>query len=277
MKLEGKVAIVTGGGQGIGAGVVRCLAEEGADVAIVDIREETAAGVVKEVEAMGRKAIAVQADATDSQQVAEAVQKIADTFGKIDILVNNLGGGGVRIEKRTIPKEARTGLRSVDTEEEAWDKIMDLNTKSLFLMCRAVIPYFLKQKDGKIVNIGSRLARQVDVPLTVYCTAKAAVVHYTNHLAQELAPYGINVNCVGPGDVLTPNIEAGFRRAAEVVPENKGKTPDELFLEVAGPRMAFNRIQTPEDMGRATVFLVSEDARCITGQSLYVDGGQTFL
>lgn len=276
MKLEGKVAIVTGGGQGIGAGIVRCLAEEGADIAIVDLREETAGEIVNEVKALGRNAIAVQADATDSKQVADAVRKVVDSFGKIDILVNNVGGGGARV-KRTIPKEALTGLRCVDSEEEAWDLIMDLNVKSLFLMCRAVVPHLLKQKDGKIVNIGSRLARQVDIPLSIYCTAKAAVIHYTNHLALELAPHGINVNCVCPGDVLTPNIEAGFRRAAEVVPESKGKTPEELFLEVAGPRMAFNRIQTPEDMGRATVFLASEDARTITGQALYVDGGQTFL
>jgi NAD(P)-dependent dehydrogenase (short-subunit alcohol dehydrogenase family) len=276
MKLEGKVAIVTGGGQGIGEGIARCIGEEGADVAIIDRREDTAQTVAADIEKMGRKAMAVEADATNNEQVVAAVQQIADAFGKIDILVNNLGGGGVRV-KRTIPKEARTGLRCVDSEEAAWDNIMDLNAKSVFLMCRAVVPYFLKQKSGKIINIGSRLARQVDIPLSLYCTAKAAVVHYTNHLALELAPYGINVNYVGPGDVLTPNIEAGFRRAAEVNPAAKGKTPEALFLEVAGPRMAFNRIQTPEDMGRATVFLASADARAITGQTLYVDGGQTFL
>ena len=275
MKLEGKVAIVTGGGQGIGRGIVHCLAEEGADVAIIDMNVDTAGKVVEEIKAMGRKGLAIQADAMDSKQVTAAVQKVVDTFSKIDILVNNVGGG-VRV-KRTIPREERTGLQCVDAEEEAWDKTMDLNAKTQFLMCRAVIPHLLKQGEGKIVNIGSRLSRQVDIPLSLYCTAKAAVIQYTNHLALELAPHGINVNCVCPGDVMTPNIEAAFARAAEVNPDSKGKTPEELFLQVAGPRMAFNRIQTPEDMGRATVFLASDDARAITGQALYVDGGQTFL
>lgn len=275
MKFEGKVAIVTGGGQGIGEGIVRCLAEEGADVVIADRNEETAAKVASDVEALGRKSLAIQMDATNSQQVDQAVQTIADSFGRIDILVNNVGGG-VRV-KRTKPREERTGLRCVDTEEEEWDKTFDLNVKTQFLMCRAVVPHFVKQQGGKIVNIGSRLAKQVDIPLSIYCTAKAAVVHYTRHLALELGPHNINVNCVCPGDVLTPNIEAAFERAAQVNPDSKGKTPEQLFLQVAGPRMAFDRLQTPEDMGHAVVFLASEDARTITGQALYVDGGQTFL
>lgn len=275
MQLEGKVAIVTGGGQGIGRGIVHCLAKEGADIAVIDINEKTAANVVEEVEAMGRKAQAVIVDVTNSKQVNQGVQEVLDAFGTIDILVNNAGGGvGVR---STIPKEKRTGLRCIDSEEEAWDKTMDYNAKSQFLMCRAAARHFLSQKSGKIVNIASRLARQLDIPLSLYCTAKAACVAYTKHLALELANYNINVNAVGPGDVLTPNIEAAFKRSAELVPENKGKSPEELFLQVAGPRMAFNRIQTPEDMGNAVVFLVSEDAKNITGQVLYVDGGQTFI
>jgi len=274
MKLEGKVALVTGGGQGIGQGIVHCLAEEGADVVIVDMNEDTAGKVAGEVKEMGRQSLAVKADVTDSTQVDRAVQETIDTFGKIDILVNNIGGG-VRV-KSTKPREERAGLRCVDTEEEAWDKTFDLNAKSQFLMCRAVVPHFVKQESGKIVNIGSRLAKQIDIPLSIYSVAKAAAVHYTKHLAAELANHNINVNCVCPGDVLTPKIEAIFERIAQTNPDAKGKTPEELFMQVAGPRMAFNRLQTPEDMGRAVVFLASEDARNITGQALYVDGGQTF-
>jgi NAD(P)-dependent dehydrogenase (short-subunit alcohol dehydrogenase family) len=274
MKLEGKVAIVTGGGQGIGRGIVLCLAEEGADVVIVDLNEDTSRKVAEEVKALGRKSVVVQADVTDRKQVDRAVQQAIDTFGKIDILVNNIGGS-VRV-KSTKPKEERTGLRCVDTEEEEWDKTFDLNVKTQFLMCRAVVPHFVKQESGKIVNIASRNAKMIDIPLSVYSVAKAAVVHYTKHVAAELAKYNINVNCVGPGDVLTPRIEAIFERVAQTNPEAKGKTPEELHLEVAGRRMVFNRLQTPEDMGRAVVFLASEDARNITGQALYVDGGQTF-
>ena len=275
MKLEGKVAMVTGGGRGIGQGIVHCLAEEGADVVIVDILEDNAAKVAGEVKEMGRQSMAIKADITDSTQVGRVVKETMDAFDKIDILVNNIGGAA-RV-KSTKAKEERTGLRCVDTEEEEWDRTLDLNAKTQFLMCRAVVPHFLKQESGKIVNIGSRLARQVDVPLSLYCVSKAAVVHYTKHLATELASHNINVNCVCPGDVLTPKIEAIFERVAQTDPDAKGKTPEELFLQVAGPRMAFNRLQTPEDMGRAVVFLVSEDARNITGQALYVDGGQTFL
>ena len=274
MKLEGKVAVVTGGGQGIGRGIVHCLAEEGADVAIIDINEDNAGKVAGEVSDMGRQSQAVKADVTNSAQVEQAVQEIMDTFGKIDILVNNIGGAA-RV-KSTKAKEDRTGLRCVDTEEEEWDRTFALNAKSQFLMGRAVVPYFLKQGSGKIVNIGSRLAKQVDVPLSIYCVAKAAVIHYTKHMAAELANHNINVNCVGPGDVMTPRIEAMFERIAETNPDAKGKTAEELFLGVAGPRMAFNRLQTPEDMGRAVVFLASEDSKNITGQVLYVDGGQTF-
>jgi len=275
MQLEGKVAIVTGGGQGIGRGIVLCLAEEGADVAIIDLNEETAGKVAGEVKEMGRHSLAVAADATNSSQVQEAVQKVADTFGKIDILVNNIGGG-VRV-KMTTPREERTGCRMIDAEEEEWDKTMDFNAKSQFLMCKAVVPYFLKQGGGKIVNIASRLARLIDIPLSIYNVAKAATVHYTKNLAADLAKHNINVNAIGPGDVMTPKIEGLFRGMAENVPEAKGKSPEELFLGVAGPRMAFNRLQTPEDMGNAAVFLVSEDAKNITGQVLYVDGGQTFI
>jgi NAD(P)-dependent dehydrogenase (short-subunit alcohol dehydrogenase family) len=274
MKLQDRVAVVTGGGQGIGRGIVHCLAEEGADIAIIDYNEERARTVAGEVEAMDRRSLAITADITDAQQVDRAVRETVEALGKIDILVNNVGGG-VRV-KRTKPKEERTGLRCVDTEEEEWDQTFVLNAKTQFLMCRAVVPHLLNQGGGRIVNIGSRLAKQLDIPLTVYSTTKAAVVHYTKHLAMELARHHITVNCVCPGDVLTPNIEAAFARAAEVNPDAKGKTPEELFLSVAGPRIAFNRLQTPEDMGRATVFFASEDARNITGQALYVDGGQTF-
>jgi meso-butanediol dehydrogenase/(S,S)-butanediol dehydrogenase/diacetyl reductase len=275
MKLEGKVALVTGGGQGIGRGIVHCLAEEGADVAIADMNEETAGTTAEEVTAMGRQSLVVTGNVTDSSQVDSIIQKPIDTFGRIDILVNNVGGG-VRV-KRTKPKEERTGIILADAEEEAWDKTMDLNAKSQFLMCRAIIPHFVEQKAGKIVNIGSRLSRQLDLSLALYCVSKAAVISYTKHLALELAQYNINVNAVCPGDVLSPNIERAFQMGIDANPDNKGKTPEDMFNELAGPRIAFNHIQTAEDMGRATTFLVSEDAKNITGQALYVDGGQTFI
>lgn len=272
MKLEGKVAIVTGGGRGIGQGIVHCLAEERVDVAVVDLDGDNAKTVAGEVKALGRKSLGIQADITDSKQVAKVVQDTADTFGKIDILVNNVGGGAAR---------SRTGAalpratRFIDIDEETWDKTFELNTKTQFLMCRAVVPYFIKQKSGKIVNIGSWLGQKPGNPqLFAYSVAKAASIHFTKMLAIELAEYNINVNCVCPGDVLTPAIERGFQMRIQSNPELAGKTPRDLFTELIKSRTPLKRLQSPEDMGHAVVFLVSEDARNITGHILNVDGGQ---
>ena len=208
MRLEDKVAIVTGGGRGIGQGIVHYLAEEGADVAVVDLNGETAATVADEVRDMGRRSLAVQADVTDSEQVARVVQETMDTF-------------------------------------------------------------------GKVVNIGSWLGhRPGNIHLFAYSVAKAAVLHFTRLLATELAEYNINVNCVCPGDVLTPATQRGFELRIQSSPELAGKTPHELFTEMIKPRTALKRLQTPEDMGRTVAFLVSEDARNITGHILFVDGGQ---
>ena len=266
MKLEGKVAIVNGGGQGIGRGIVLCLAEEGADVAVLDINKDTANKVAGEVKALGRKSLAVVADAIDSKQVDQAVQNVLDTFGKIDILVNNVGGLG----KTTW---ARNSLAFVDQQEVEWDEHFALILKTHVLMSRAVVPHFLKQKSGKIVNISSIGGKMPSPPLMVYGAAKASVIHFTKSLAMELAEQNINVNCVCPGIIWTPLWERGTAQFIRLIPEAKGMKPREYFDKVLVPPIPQKREQTPEDMGRAVVFLVSEDAKNITGQSLNVDGG----
>ncbi len=273
--LEGEVAIVTGGGQGIGRGIVDCLAAEGANVAIVDLNGETAARTAAELEAAGHRSLALEANVTDAADVERAVAEVLGTFGKIDILVNDVGGG-VR-QRRPEGKPRGEPLTFIDIDEEAWDGTFELNAKTQFLMCRAVVPHFIGRRYGKIVNIGSRLAVIPDPALFTYCVAKAAVVSFTRNLAMELTEHNINVNCVCPGDVLTPVIERAFNRAIEANPANRDKTPEDLFTEVAGPRTALGRIQSPEDMGNAVVYLASEDAQNITGQALYVDGGQTMV
>jgi meso-butanediol dehydrogenase/(S,S)-butanediol dehydrogenase/diacetyl reductase len=280
MKLEGKTAIVSGGGAGIGRGIVFCLAEEGADVAIVDIDEETAAAVADEVKKLGRKSSVIIADVTDSKQVSRAVQETLDGFGKIDILVNNTGG-----ESRFYyEKEGQPYL-----EEKEWDDTVKLNLKTTMLMCRAVSPHFVEQKSGKIVNIssiGGRAPAGVRVrsagtggsgasfsPMTSYAAAKAGVIQFTRVLALQLAEYNINVNCICPGVLYTPLYERSVPRRIQATPEAKGMTPREYFDAYLAPMVPLKREQTPEDIGRAVVFLVSEDARNITGQSINVDGG----
>jgi NAD(P)-dependent dehydrogenase (short-subunit alcohol dehydrogenase family) len=279
MKLAGKVAIVTGGGVGIGQGIVRCLAEEGADLAIIDINSETAKKAADEVNGIGRKSLAVVADATDGKQVDQAVQKVIDTFGKIDILVNNVGG-----ESRFYREVAGRPY----LEEQEWDNTVELNLKSTMLMSRVVMPHLIKQQSGKIVNISSIGGRAPSgarrapgmfgegasfSPMMSYGVAKAGVLQFTRLLALQLAGNNINVNCVCPGVLYTPLYERSAPRRIQVTPEAKGMTPREYFDKYIASTVPLKREQTPEDIGRAVVFFVSEDARNITGQSLNVDGG----
>jgi len=275
MKLEGKVAIVTAAGRGIGWGIALCLAEEGADVVVNALHKETAEKVADEVKALGRKSLAIEADATDGKKIAQLVQETINTFGKIDILVNNVGGHGEAYQ-------ARTSLRFVDVEEAEWDQDFAINLKSHVLMCRAVVPHFQKQQSGKIVNISSGAgygfsrAGPGRLPeVMVYGVAKAADIRFTRALAAELAEDNINVNCVCPGSVWSPRWEWEMTRAIQrqLIPEAKGMTPREYFLRSGSGFSPLKRRQTAEDIGHAVAFLVSEDARNITGQSLNVNGG----
>ena len=273
MKLEGKVAIVSGGG-GIGQGIVRCLAEEGANVAVVDINGDTAKKTADEAKALGRKSLAIVADVTDKKKVNQAVKQILDTFGKVDILVNNVGGHGEAYY-------TGTGMQFVDMEEAVWDQDLAVNLKTQFLMCQAVVPYLTKQKSGKIVNMSSIAGKEstammgggAAARLSVYGVAKAAVLKFTKSLARELAQYNINVNAICPGVIYTPLVEKATAYRSQFIPESKGMTPRDYWLRGVVASVPLKREQTPEDIGRAVVFLVSEDARNITGQSLNVDGG----
>jgi NAD(P)-dependent dehydrogenase (short-subunit alcohol dehydrogenase family) len=222
----------------------------------------------------------VIADVTDSKQVNQAVQETLDTFGKIDILVNNTGG-----ESRFYNEiEGQPYL-----EEKEWDDTVRLNLKSTMLMCRTVAPHFVEQKSGKIVNISSIGGRPPSgmrmrtpamsgsgasfSPMTSYGVAKAGVIQFYRILAMQLAEYNINVNCICPGVLYTPLYERSVPRRVTATPEAEGMTPREYFDAYLSPMVPLKREQTPEDIGRAVVFLVSEDARNITGQSINIDGG----
>jgi NAD(P)-dependent dehydrogenase (short-subunit alcohol dehydrogenase family) len=282
MKLEGKVAIVTGGGQGIGEGIVRCLAEEGANVCVVDIAGENARTIAAAVESLGRESLAIEADATDSEQVDECVRSAIDRFGRIDILVNNVGGVAA------VPSGA--SLPTIDGRpDEEWQATYELNLKSHIIMARAVVPPFKEQRSGKIVNIASAAAKQGSPMLMPYSVFKSGDVAFTRALALELAPYDINVNCVLPGLIYTPLWEMGSTALRQMAIEQakagvQGRfsleeleqmTPKEWWLKTTiETSTPLGREQTPEDIGRAVVFLVSEDSRNITAQALSVDGGQ---
>lgn len=303
MKLQDKIAIIAGGAQGIGEGIVRCLAGEGADIAVVDVNCDAAGHLAKEVMDMGRRALPVTADLTEENQVNKAVRDVVDFFGRIDILVNNLGGVSLQMSQRmeehaASSKEADGLPMHMRFSPDIWDRYYQLNLKSHVMLSNAVTPYFIKQRSGKIVNISSVSGRLADPDHMPYSTMKAGDISLTWSLARGLAPYNINVNCVCPGFIYTPLWERGagsalkearaivqqFRDKGEKLPRQLARftdvdlesmTPRDYWLKfIVRPNNPMGREQTPEDIGRAVVFFVSDDARNVTGQVLNVDGGQ---
>ena len=298
MKLEGKVAIVAGGGQGIGEGIVKCLAEEGADIAVVDINGDIARKAADDVKSMGRRALPVIADLTDDEQADKSVQDAVDFFGKIDILVNSVGGTSE--ETGQLMAEYAASLGDVATlppymrySSEVWDRYYQLNLKTHVMMSHAVTPHFMKQQSGKIVNISSDAGRMASPDQMPYAAMKAGDISITWSLARALAPYNVTVNCVCPGFVYTPLWARGATGRLEAVrnakaqgqelPERfrryadedvEGLTPYEFWLKyIVIPATPLGQEQTAEDMGKAVLFFVSEDAKNVTGQVLHVDGG----
>ena len=286
MKLEGKVAIVAGGGQGIGEGIVRCLAEEGADVAVVDINSDTAKKIVDDLKSMGRKALAVVADLTDDDKVEKAVQSTVDFFGKVDILVNNVGGVSEEMGQLMMKYAGSLGdIAALPSymrySSEVWDRFYQLNLKSHVMMSHAVTPHFMKQQSGKIVNISSIAGRWADPDQMPYTAMKAGDISITWSLAKALAPYNVTVNCVCPGFVYTPlwargaigmlkgvrnaktqgkELPARFRRLAAEDVDVEALTPYEFWLKyIVLPSTPLKREQTVEDVGRAVFFFVSEE------------------
>jgi NAD(P)-dependent dehydrogenase (short-subunit alcohol dehydrogenase family) len=279
MKLENKIAVVTGAGQGLGRGIALCLAEEKADVAVIDLNMETAAKVAKEIEGMGCRGLPIGADATDKKTVEEAIRKTLGVFGRIDILVTNVGGHGKTSWNRT------SGA-FLDQRIEEWDEDYELVFRSHVLACQAVAPHFTEQRSGKIVTISSLAARLPNPTNMTYGVNKNGIVFFTKALSKDLAKFNINVNCVCPGVIYTPNWErlaaqhihfaAEARRKAGLTQpsEVEQMTPREFFEKRVISNVPLGREQTEEDIGRAVVFLVSEDAKNITGQALNVCGGQ---
>ena len=303
MRLKDKIAIVAAGAQGIGEGIVFCLAQEGADVAVVDINGDAAARTVEKVKKLGRRALPLAADLTEEKQIVKAVRDAADFFGRLDILVNNVGGVVPGMSQETAEyaatlKDDVAFVPHLSFSPDIWDRYYKLNLKSHLMLSNAVTPYFVRQRSGRIVNIASVSGRIAEPDHMPYAAMKAADISLTWSLARGLARYNITVNCVCPGFVYTPMWEEGsatyLERDRKAVDELKSKgqklprslqrfaeadvngmTPYEYWLKFwVGPNIPLGREQTVEDMGRAVVFFASEDGKNITGQTLHVDGGQ---
>ncbi|MDD5170203.1 MAG: SDR family NAD(P)-dependent oxidoreductase [Syntrophales bacterium] len=260
LRIKGKTAIVTGGGSGIGRAICLRLAAEGATVIVSDLVGAAAERVAAEITDRGGAAMAIPADATKEDDIARLVQAVLESYGMIDILVNNVGGGG--------------GLALlVNMAPEVWDKTIDITLKSAFLCSKAVAPDMMKRKQGRIINIASIAGKSGEALLGAYCAAKFGVVGLTQVLAKELGRYSITVNAVCPGYVYTQTWEQLALWMRDSFPSHAGKTPEEIFEQRVKPITPLGRPQTAEDMASLVAYLASEDARNITGQAINVDGG----
>jgi 3-oxoacyl-[acyl-carrier protein] reductase len=254
MLLADRVAIISGGAKGIGRGIALKFAQEGCSVVIADIDKRSADETLAEVTKKGGKGMALAGDATDIKQVKAIVDKAMAKFGKIDILVNNAGG-------MTAPP---TPIE--DMPEADWDKVLKLNLKSVFLFSKAVVPHMKKRKYGRIINLSSAAALNPPAHCIHYHTAKAGIIGFTLDLAYALAPYNICVNALLPGPVRTDFYDTMLRGMNE-------KEKDAFFEELGKGDIPLQRMGTIEDVANAALFLASEMASYITGDSLLVSGG----
>jgi len=261
MRLAGKVAVVTGGGSGIGRGIVLCMAREGADIAIPDIQFENALKVAEEIRALGRKALAMKTDVTRTTDVQSMLKRVRDELGQVDILVNNAGVA------------SPPGMPFTNNVEEDWDRVYAVNVKSIFFACKAIAPYFIERKAGRIINIASIAGPLSAVTMPPYSVSKMGVITLTRIVAKELAPHGITVNALCPGVLWTAFWEGLAAHIARTNPAFAGMTPRQVFEKRVADLVPMKREQTPEDIGWAAVFFASEEAHNITGQALCVDGG----
>jgi NAD(P)-dependent dehydrogenase (short-subunit alcohol dehydrogenase family) len=249
VRLAGKIALVTGGGRGNGRALALGLAREGADVAVGYVANaEAARAVATEIEALGRRATAIQADTARAADVARLVDTVVPEFGRIDILVNNAG-----ILRRT---------PFLAIEEDEWDRILDTNLKGYFLVGQAVARHMVERGiQGHIINVSSGNQFSAGVNLAHYCVTKAGVGMLTKVMALELAPHGIRVNAIAPGLIETDM--------------NRGDIAREEFRAARLARIPLGLIGRPEDLVGVAVLLASEEARLITGATFSVDGGST--
>jgi len=252
--LRGKVAVVTGGGLGIGAAISEVLAAAGAKVAVADINPSTAAATIKRIADTGNQAKIFEHDVTSWKSSFTLVEEVEKQFGPIEILVNNAG--------------VTKWQPFVEITEADWDRVLDINLKGQFLAARAVVPGMIERRQGRIINLGSVTSKKGYANAIPYCTSKFGVMGFTQGLAMELAPFDITVNTVCPGIVMTPLHDG--------LVEDMAKQGGISFAQAKENFVSWvpmKRPQEPQDIANMVAYLSSDFARNMTGGTYHVDGG----
>lgn len=249
--MSNRVAMVTGAAQGIGRGIARTLGEQGLRVAVADLNLDAAQQTAKEIGSAGGAAIAVRIDVTDTDSVAAAVRAVETELGPVEVVVNNAGFDDF--------------MPFVQTTEQFWDRILDVNFKGALRVIKAVVPGMTERGFGRVINIGSDAGRVGSSLESVYSGAKGGIIAFTKTLAREVAAKGVTANTVCPGPTDTP----ALRKFAD------GAGDAEKVISGMTRAVPMRRLGTPEDIGPAVAFLASDGAGFITGQTLSVSGGLT--
>ncbi|WP_338448109.1 3-oxoacyl-ACP reductase family protein [Niallia oryzisoli] len=249
MKLKEKVAIITGAGQGIGREYARRLAKEGAHVIVADLNMDKAIQVANEIKELNLKASAIQVDVSNEQSTIDMAKQIEKQYGKIDILINNAAiFSTIKMKK----------MEEISGGE--WDSVLDVNLKGIFLCCKAVVPIMKKQNYGRIINISSAAVYLGRPDYIHYVASKAGVLGFTGALSREIGEFNITVNSITPGPTYT-----------EIPRETVSEIQKKELLKI----QSIKKLQEPSDLSGVVVFLCTDDASFITGQTFNVDGGMT--
>lgn len=246
-RLDGQCAIVTGGSKGLGRSMAKALAAAGADLVLTSRNADEAEEAAEEIRALGRGALALAADTTDRDALAEMVRRATERYGKVDVLVNN---AGINIRRPTL-----------EVGDAEWDPVMDINVKGVLMAAQAVAPGMIERGYGRIINLGSIMSQVSLGGRAAYAASKHAVLGLTRTLALEWAPHGVTVNCLCPGPFETPM--------------NRQLMNDPAAYRAFIAKIPMGRWGQPEELDGAVVFLASPASSFVTGSALYIDGGWT--